>query len=273
MAPIGNEEKEDQIRSLLEHFATRLQNITVSMSPESNALYLESLVNSFGHLLWLLGLCPEERQFVKDAAETPCDYAGLLIFADWLADKGRDLESGKISTLVPPDGGLLVFTPNPIQGTAREEKEKAARDKEMLKLLAEKLKSFNRNVMWVRLPTGAELDALSPDDLERLGWVRKQEWIDSLKNLQAQLLHEPEFRVGALCANAAAEVFARLKREASDARLETYRQERRLQKQIDELKEEVVNLRAERDILFRALREEQDCDCDSHSEKAPFSEE
>lgn len=46
--------------------------------------------------LWLLGLSPEERAFVREASASPQDALPVMVFADWLDDHDRPKEAERL---------------------------------------------------------------------------------------------------------------------------------------------------------------------------------
>lgn len=47
-------------------------------------------------LAWLLGLTGEEAGFIRALMEKPTDSVGIMAFADWLEERGRDAEAARM---------------------------------------------------------------------------------------------------------------------------------------------------------------------------------
>lgn len=194
----------------------QLQQPTVLAPPPE--IVLSPLVAFSAHLnrlAWLLGLSDEERAFVEGvaaAASRPDEaYEMLMVFADWLEDRMRAAEAGGMRRLVPQTGDLLVCT---YSGQRGGEAEYHAR--ESMTQVVRLLFGLGRDVACVVVPEGVSVTYVDPKELERAGWVRKDEHGERL--LRDALADQPDlYQVGTI-GQQAAYLIDSLKRENAELR-------------------------------------------------------
>lgn len=127
----------------------------------------EILLARLDRLAWVLGLDPQERSFVRALAREPWDAGTLLVFADWLEERQRP-EGCALRRLVPEDGSVLVVK-HPVGDAPwamRQAADVACGD------IARKIGRLGREVYYVLLPEGMDMECLGEEQMNELGWVR-----------------------------------------------------------------------------------------------------
>lgn len=145
---------------------------------------LRELWCSFNRLIWLLGLPCEEAAFVREAAARATSpgeaYDGLLVFADWLEDALRPQHAEAIRRLVPADGDVLVIRFDQKIGPAERK-----RLRDSVNTMEDRLRKSGRNVHYVAIGHGWDLDRLSPAQILDSGLVTKRDYLAAIERADA----------------------------------------------------------------------------------------
>ena len=153
-------------------------------APLAQALAREAGVaqvqSALSRLTWLFGLSEQERDFVLDLAKDATDFVTASVYADWLAENGRNAESERVRLLSPKDGDVLVgWAAGAGDGSVKRLASEIGK-------IAEALRERGTHLAGgVALPPGAELAALSPEQMRKHGWV-------SVIEADARVRHERE---------------------------------------------------------------------------------
>lgn len=181
---------DESVRESIRKAAEAMKSSTfVAASPGEESAIPPSnpLIDALERLCWLMGLCPEERAFAREAAMAPYNsVAGLMIFGDWLRDQQRETDAGTIDRLTVKDGDLLVITP-PDDSTAARMQGRLA-----LEQTVALLKTQGRTVAGLVGFHGTKLENHPKEALESLGLIRVKDHEKSLASLMAELEGQPE---------------------------------------------------------------------------------
>jgi hypothetical protein len=169
----------DELRALLAELRRRLKGPQVYYTtpgrppagvppyPAAEVHGMASAVaDTLDRVLAWFGLHPQERAFLHYLAEDRLSYTSE-IFADWLADHGRDAEGRRVRLLRPRPGDVVVLQAS--------EEGMGGMTRDVWQDLSARLRdAFTKNVTVV-LPPGWDFGALDPDQMRAAGWVRADE--------------------------------------------------------------------------------------------------